>query len=106
MAGNESEYGEHIVLLDFLAAERNDLIERGFTTVNFMAGVYDYKLSYSPKHQMRHKHLFLIDRGSIRSALFRTYHLNWRDRIRPHYKKAMQVKSDALRYLLRRRGGP
>ena len=97
-----SEYSPGLISVGYAI---RDLIERGFTTVNFMAGVYDYKQSYSPNHQMRHNHLFLVDRGSIRSALFRRYHLSWRDRIRPYYKQAMQVKSKAMRYLSGQGGG-
>ena len=64
-----------------------DLIQRGYTAVNFMAGVYDYKLSYSPNHEMRNNYLFVMGNRSIRATLFCKYHLKWRDCIRPFYRK-------------------
>jgi len=63
------------------------LIAEGFSTLDFMAGVYDYKLSYSPKHEMRSNHLFVMGDGSIQSALIRKYQLAWRDQVRPYYHR-------------------
>ena len=79
-----SEYSPGLIGIAYVI---RDLIQRGYTSVNFMAGVYDYKLSYSPNHEMRNNHLFVMGNRSVRATLFRKYHLEWRDRIRPFYRK-------------------
>ena len=65
------------------------LIEEGFTSLDFMAGVYDYKISYAPKHQMRYNHRVVLGKRSISGKLFRSYELEWRERIRPYYRGAI-----------------
>jgi len=74
-----------------LAYVLRDLIERGFVTVDFMAGVYDYKLSYSPQYVMRNNHQFVFGNSTLTSRLFLIYQLDWRDRIRPHYRKVRDL---------------
>lgn len=83
-----SEYSPGLIGLAYVI---RDLIQRGFSTVDFMAGVYDYKLSYSPKHVMRNNHQFVIGNSTLASMLFSKYQLDWRDRIKPHYRKARDL---------------
>ena len=85
-----SEYSPGLISIAYVI---RDLIGKGFTRLDFMAGVYDYKLSYSPKHEVRNNYLFVMGEGSLRSRLFVEYHLKWRDRIRPYYLKCKHVMS-------------
>lgn len=63
------------------------LIEEGFTKYDHMAGVYNYKLGFSPQHEMRHNYLFVMGDRSLPSAMFREYQLVWRDRVKPYYQR-------------------
>ena len=85
-----SDYSPGLIGLAYVI---RDLIAKGYATVNFMAGIYDYKISYSPKHVIRNNYLFVMGNGSLRSRLFIKYHLEWRDRIRPYYLKCKHVIS-------------
>lgn len=62
-----------------------DLIERGYKTLDFMSGVYDYKISYSPKHEMRNNYLFIMRNRSIRAFLFYHYQMTLRDKLKAAY---------------------
>jgi len=70
-----------------------DLIARGFAKLDFMAGAYDFKLTYSATHEMRNSHLFVMGDRSLGSRLFCRYQLAWRDRLRPYYRKIVHPTS-------------
>lgn len=71
-----------------------DLIRKGFHHLDFMAGDYDYKLSYSPKHEVRNNYMFLISSNAIRANIVVKYYMEWRDQIRPYYRKTIDWFSD------------
>ncbi len=71
-----------------------DLIEKGFRNLDFMAGVYDYKLSWSPDHEVRRNDIFLLGNHSLPAYLFVQYHLHWRERFKAMYRK---IKATAKR---------
>lgn len=62
-----------------------DLISMGIKQLDFMAGVYDYKLSYSPRHEVFFNYLFIKGDGSLSSRLLSRYHLLWREKARSVY---------------------
>lgn len=70
------------------------LIQKGFHHLDFMAGDYDYKLSYSPKHEVRNNYMFLIGSNSIRANIVLKYYMEWRDQIRPYYRKTIDWFSE------------
>ena len=94
-----SDYSPGLISLAYVI---RDLIGRGFTTLDFMAGVYDYKLSYSPKHQMRNNYLFVMGSRSIRSSLYCKYQLGWRDRLKACYQRLIKVISNVRRVVRQR----
>ena len=83
-----SEYSPGLLSIAYVI---RDLIARRFAKLDFMAGVYDFKLTYSPTHQMKNNHLFVMGDRSLGSRLFCRYQLAWRDRIKPYYRKVRKV---------------
>lgn len=91
-----SDYSPGLVGLAYVI---RDLIERGFTTLDFMAGVYDYKLSYSSKHEMRNNYLFIMKNDSNLASFYCKYQLVWRDELKAYYRKARSLVSRIRRFM-------
>lgn len=64
-----------------------DLIARRFNYLDFMAGIYDYKISYSPLAETRNNYMFIFGRDNIRGKLIKNCYLKWRPLLKSSYTK-------------------
>lgn len=67
------------------------LRQRGVERVDFMAGYYDYKVSYSPAPEIREQRLYLFGNGSWRSRLIIYYFLTGREQIKKLYNRLRRL---------------
>ena len=68
------------------------LIRAGVKNVNFMAGVYDYKLSWSPVRRLSANYAFFLPGPGLRARLTVRYHVAWRDGIRTGFHRINRSK--------------
>lgn len=76
-----------------------ELISRGFTGFNFMAGDYPYKRSWSSQDPKSTNYELFAGNGSVHARLYLKYRLQWRDRLREYYHNLL--KNRCMRMLKR-----
>lgn len=76
-----------------------DFIKQGITTVNFMAGEYDWKLEWSPDRTVVSHYMFSSPSTKICATLLNLYHHRFRDSMKALYHAMM--KNRYLRVLSR-----
>lgn len=68
-----------------------DLINREYKYLDFMAGIYDYKVSYSPISETRNNYMFIISNSNIRGLLLKNYYLKIRPKIKKTYAEIKEL---------------
>ena len=73
-------------LITFYVAE--DLINEGYTAMNFMAGGYDYKRKWASDGKITENYSFFYAKDSVIGNILLKYHIKWRDKIKDWVKKS------------------
>lgn len=62
------------------------IIENKVGHLNFMAGLYDWKLRWSPEGTMQKNFMLFAARRGLRGFLLKRYYMKWRDEIKKTYE--------------------
>lgn len=68
-----------------------DLINRKVKYLDFMAGIYNYKVSYSPLAETRYNYMFISSNSNIRGLLLKKYYLELRPKIKKIYAEIKEI---------------
>lgn len=82
------EYSPGALSIAYLAGK---LIENGVQVIDFMAGYYDYKLSFSPKSRIYENRIYVSSGSSLRSKFVSWYFLRGRDFVKQTYNKFQKI---------------
>ena len=80
------QYSIGIMILAYIV---KDLISSGCRGINFMAGIYDWKMKWSPKQQVSPNYMCILSSGSIRSRLLANYYVKWRGKLKKSYHRLL-----------------
>lgn len=73
---NFEEYSPGALSIAYLAGQ---LVKHDIQEIDFMAGYYDYKLSFSPKSRIYENRIYVSSRKSLRSKFVAWYFMSGRD---------------------------
>lgn len=68
------------------------LIDIGISKIDFMAGFYDYKLSYSPEPKVFENRLYVFSQPTLRGRFLSWYYLHGRDIAKNAYHRIKQFR--------------
>ncbi len=70
-----------------------DLMVKGFSGMNFMAGAYSFKSTLVPDGPRSTNHSVFAFRPGVRGSILQRYHLSWRDIARDCFARVREKKS-------------
>ena len=89
---NEPKFDEFSPGILIMGKIIEDLINKGFTNFNFMAGDYPYKRSWAPQGAESTNYELIAASHSLYPWLFLKYRLEWRDRLRDIYHQILEKR--------------